>query len=46
VVVLLLLLLLQEGRPGKYLAGDSLSLGDLAVFNNLSMMQSGLMAGE
>lgn len=36
---------LVESRPGKYIAGDSLSLGDLAIFNNLSMMRSGLMAG-
>jgi glutathione S-transferase len=43
--VLLLLLLLQEGRPGKYIAGDSLSLGDLAVFSILSTFRSGLMAG-
>jgi hypothetical protein len=36
---------LQEGRAGKYLTGDELSHGDLAVFCNLSTLQSGWLDG-
>lgn len=39
-------LVLQEDRPGKYLTGDELSHGDLAVFCNLSTLQSGWLDGE
>jgi glutathione S-transferase len=36
---------LQEGRAGKFLTGDALSHGDLAVFCNLSTLQSGWLDG-
>jgi glutathione S-transferase len=36
---------LQEGRAGKFLTGDELSHGDLAVFCNLSTLQSGWLDG-
>lgn len=34
-----------EGRPGKYLTGDTISHGDLAVFCSLSTLQSGWLDG-
>jgi len=37
---------LQESRPGKYLASDQLTHGDLAVFCQLSTLQSGWLDGE
>lgn len=37
---------LQESRPGKFLAGDKVTHGDLAVFCNLSVLQSGWMDGK
>jgi len=37
---------LQESRPGKYLAGDQLTHGDLAVFVRLSTLQSGWLEGK
>lgn len=36
---------LQEGRAGKFLTGDELSHGDLAVFCNLSTLKSGWLDG-
>jgi glutathione S-transferase len=33
-------------RPGKYLTGDTISHGDLAVFCSLSTLQSGWLDGE
>lgn len=41
-----LLAKLLEGRPGKFLTGDKLTHGDLAVFCQLSALQSGWMDGE
>ena len=35
----------QEGRPGKFLTGDALTHADLAVFCNLSTLQSGWLDG-
>lgn len=35
----------QEKRPGTYMAGDSLTHGDLAVFGVLSTLQSGWLDG-
>jgi hypothetical protein len=35
----------QEGRAGKYIVGDEVTIADVAVFNQLSFLQSGLMAG-
>jgi len=42
----MLLPCMQEGKPGKYLTGDELSHGDLAVFCQLSVLQSGWLDGE
>lgn len=36
---------LVEGSPGKYVAGDQLSIGDLAVFALLSNLRSGWLKG-
>jgi hypothetical protein len=35
----------QEAKPGKYLTGDSITHGDLAVFCSLSTLQSGWLDG-
>lgn len=40
-----LLTKLVESRPGKYLTGDKLTHGDIAVFCQLSMMQCGWLDG-
>jgi hypothetical protein len=37
---------LQEGRAGKFLTGDKITHGDIAVFCNLSTLQSGWLDGE
>ena len=37
---------LQEAKPGKFLSGDKLTHGDLAVFCQLSTLQSGWLNGE
>lgn len=36
----------QEARPGKFLTGDKLTHGDLAVFCQMSTLQSGWLDGE
>jgi hypothetical protein len=36
---------LQESRPGRYVSGDTLNHGDLAVFVRLSTLQSGWLEG-
>lgn len=36
----------QESRPGKFMTGDKLTHGDLAVFCQLSVLQSGWLDGE
>jgi glutathione S-transferase len=36
---------LVENRPGKYIAGDELTHGDLAIFCNLSTLRSGWLDG-
>eukprot|EP00878_Enallax_costatus_P025425 GHUV01027201.1.p1 GENE.GHUV01027201.1~~GHUV01027201.1.p1 ORF type:complete len:226 (+),score=44.36 GHUV01027201.1:254-931(+) len=32
-------------RPGKFIAGDKLSIGDFAIFNQLGMFKSGFWSG-
>jgi hypothetical protein len=44
--VLCVVMLLQEGRTGKFLTGDKITHGDIAVFCNLSTLQSGWLDGE
>eukprot|EP00775_Hariotina_reticulata_P004727 gene4727-4977_t len=36
---------LVEGRPGKYIVGDDLTIADVAIFHQLSFLQSGLLTG-
>jgi glutathione S-transferase len=40
------LLWMQEAREGKFITGDHLTHGDLAVFCQLGWLQSGWMKGE